>query len=324
MKNIRPLIKRVAAYSIDLLIVLTITSLITRIPTLNKNMSSYQKTYDEYTEKYTEYSDYLNLLQKSFEDNEINEEEYTELIKKETYKELIEEKYEDNQISKGEYNKIITNINQKFDKTSKNYIYLLNKKGVTNSIITLIATLLYFGVFQYLLKGQTIGKKILKLQVVSASSKKINIINYLLRTLLVNDVFLNGIGIILLLTTSQKIYTKANNLIGMLISISEALIVFLILTREDKRGLHDLLFNTQVIELNESIDEDKNNNILIEDKSNSENISIINEEETEKEVVSKTTVKKTKNNQNNNNYKKNKEVKNSGKERKSNKENKTK
>jgi len=323
MKNIRPLIKRIAAYSIDLLVVLTISSLITRIPILNKNMDSYQKTYDEYTEKYTEYSDYLNLLQKSFEDNEINEEEYNELIKNETYKEVIEEKYEDNKISKGEYNKIITNLNQKFDKTSKKYVYILNKKGVTNSIITLIATLLYFGVFQYLLKGQTIGKKFLKLKVVSASSKELNIFNYLLRSILVNEIIFNTADIIFLLTTSSKIYTKANNLIGIFISISEAIIVFLILTREDKRGLHDLLFNTQVIDLTESDDEDKKENPLIEEKSIIDNQSNI---EDEVKIVAKKekTTTKSKNNQNSNINKNNKEVKNNGKERKTNKGNKTK
>ena len=36
----------------------------------------------------------------------------------------------------------------------------------------------YFGIIQYFLKGQTIGKKILKLKVISASTKKINILNY--------------------------------------------------------------------------------------------------------------------------------------------------
>lgn len=259
MTNIRPLMKRVGAYVIDLFIVLTISSLISSIPILNKNMDSYQETYSEYTDKYNKYAEYLTLLESSYEDNEITEEEYNELIKEESYQDLIISKYEDNKISQGEYKDIVEDINNQFDKISKDYVYLLNKKGVSNSIITLVCTLLYFGILQYFLKGQTIGKRLLKLKVVSASDKKINILNYLLRSLIVNDVLLNTISILFLLLTSKKVYTQADNILGILISISEAIIIFLVLTRVDGRGLHDLLFNTKVISTIEetSINENK-------------------------------------------------------------------
>jgi len=36
-----------------------------------------------------------------------------------------------------------------------------------------------------------------------------------------------------------------------LVSIVEAIIIFLVLTREDARGLHDLLFNTKVVSIEE-------------------------------------------------------------------------
>lgn len=251
MKNIRPLMKRVGAYAIDLFIVLIIASFISNIPFLNKNMESYQKTYDEYEEKYNTYSEYLTLLEEKYQDEKITEEEYTELINSEEYKDLITSKYDDNKISQGEYKEIVESINNEFDKVVTDYVYILNKKGISNSIITLVCTLLYFGILQYFLKGQTIGKKLLKLKVVSASDKKINILNYILRSLIVNDILLNTISIIFLLLTSKKVYTQADNILSILISISEAVIIFLVLTREDQRGLHDLLFNTKVISTEE-------------------------------------------------------------------------
>lgn len=254
MTNIKPLMKRVCAYIIDLFIVLLISSLISSIPFLNKGMDDYQKTYTEYEQKYNNYAKYLTLLEESYKDKEINEEEYIKLTEQEKYKEIISSKYEDNKISQGEYKEIVENINKKFDSVAKDYIYILNKKGISNSIITLICTLLYFGILQYFLKGQTIGKKILKLKVVSASDKKINILNYILRSLIVNDVLLNTIGLLLLVLTSKKVYTQADNIISTIISISEALIIFLVLTRIDQRGLHDLLFNTKVISTEESIE----------------------------------------------------------------------
>ena len=198
MKNIKPFIKRVSAYLIDMIIVLMLASAISSIPVINKNMDEYQNTYNEYESKYNEYSNYLTQLEKSYEDKEINEEEYNTLTENEYYKEIIINKYEDNKISKGEYKKITTEINDKFNNEAQNYIYILNKKSISNTIITLVTTLLYFGILQYILKGQTIGKKIMKLKITSATDKKINIINYILRSLVINNIFLNTIILIFL------------------------------------------------------------------------------------------------------------------------------
>lgn len=249
MNNIRPVLKRVLAYSIDILIVLILASFITEISIFNNNMDKYEKTYQEYQEKYDEYAKYLNLLEEKYQDSEITEEEYNELISKEIYQEIITSKYEDKKITKGEYNKIKEELNTEYSSIAKDYIYKLNKQGIFNSIITLSTTLLYFGIIQYFLKGQTIGKKILKLKIVSASNKKLNIFNYILRTLVVNNILLNGISILFLLLATKTVYLQADNILGMLVSVSEAIIIFLVLTREDQRGLHDLLFNTKVISI---------------------------------------------------------------------------
>lgn len=248
MENLKPVLKRVGAYIIDLFIVFIISSLISSIPGLNKNIDSYQKTYDEYQEKYNDYAEYLTLLEDSYKDNEITEEEYNKLIESTQYSEIVINKYDDNQITKKEYQQIFEEINNNFDSLAKDYVYLLNKDSVTNTIVTLSFTLLYFGVIQYFLKGRTIGKWIFKLQVVSNNEKKLNIINYLLRSLVVNNVLLNAVSIIFLITTSKTTYQNANNIISTIISIVEAIIIFLVLTRADHRGLHDLLFNTKVIE----------------------------------------------------------------------------
>lgn len=260
MKNTRPLMKRVCAYLIDLLIVLIISSTISNIPFLNKNLDKYQSTYKEYEEKYNQYSNYIKLLDESYKDSKISEEEYTKLIEDTTHSQMLISKYDDEKISKGEYKEIISSINETFDNIAKEYVYRLNKAGVSNSIITIVCTILYFGVLQYFLKGQTIGKKLFKLKVVSASKKKINILNYLLRSLIVNDVFLNTISVIFLITATQPIYTTANEIIGTIISIIEAIIIFFVLTREDQRGIHDLLFNTKVISVESSYEEPQKEN----------------------------------------------------------------
>ena len=61
MKNLKPLMRRVCAYMIDLFLVLILATLVSSIPFLNKNMDKYQKTYDEYEEKFNDYSEYIKL-----------------------------------------------------------------------------------------------------------------------------------------------------------------------------------------------------------------------------------------------------------------------
>ena len=208
MNNLTPLVKRVGAYMIDILIVMILSLAITSIPFLRKNTNEYQDKYSEYEEKYTKTNEFYQLLQTSYKDSEISQEEYDELLKKEIYNDILTENYEDNKISKGEYKEITNKINESLTNLTKDYNYILGKIAISDSIITIVTTLLYFGVIQYILKGQTVGKKLLNLQVVSASKKELNILNYILRSLIINNVLLNAIGLIFLAYSSKKIYLQ--------------------------------------------------------------------------------------------------------------------
>ena len=122
MKNIKPFLKRVLAYTIDMIIILIVSSLLSSIPFLNKGMDSYQKTYKEYEEEYQKYSEYIKLLNTSYEDKEITEEEYLKLTESTEYSKTIETKYEDQKISKDECEDIVEEVNEEFDKIAKEYI----------------------------------------------------------------------------------------------------------------------------------------------------------------------------------------------------------
>lgn len=285
MNNIRPLMKRVCAYAIDIVIVTLLASSISSIKFLNKNMEEYQKTYEEYEERYTNYTNYLNLLEESYKDKVIEEEEYNKLIEISEYKEIITKKYEDKVIEEEEYNSIVSQSNKEFDSVVNNYVYRLNKQGISNSIITLICTLLYFGIVQYLLKGQTIGKKLLKLKVISITEKKLTIWTYLLRSLIVNNVLLNTISIIFLTVASKKVYNAANTVLSSIVSLLEAAIIFTVLTRSDGRGLHDLLFKTKVLSTKEEL-------IVKEEKETTKTQKTIEAEYTEKTKPTKKQNKK--------------------------------
>lgn len=246
--DLKPVLKRIGAYMIDIIVTVMVATLITNIPIINTKYQKYQDKYQEYQKLYTEYTNTKNLLKESYNDSVITKEEYEKLIKDNSYQEIITKYYEDEKITADEYDSISSDIDKEYTETAQDYNYELQKLGIYNSIVTLSTTLVYFGVIAYLFKGQTLGKKLLNIQIVSANDKKLTIFNYLLRSLIVNNVLLNGINLIFLGFTSKETFLKCDNIISLLISLIEATIIYLVIVREDHRGLHDLICNTKVID----------------------------------------------------------------------------
>lgn len=271
MKNINILLKRICAYIVDIIIVMFISILISSIPYISKDNEKYQQKYSEYVEEYNKYIEFKTLLEETYDDETITKEEYNKLLEKEMYTEKIISSYEDNQISKGEYKNILELYEKDFTKMSEDYNYKLGKLSYQDTLIILLCTLFYFAIVQYLLKGQTIGKKLFKIKVVSINKNKVSIINYIIRSLIVNNVFLNLLGIVFLLLTPKQTYLTLNNILSILISLTEGIIIYLVLTRDDSRGLHDLLVKTKVISLDKE-NESSNKIIEIEETKEVKNI----------------------------------------------------
>lgn len=246
MKNSSPLFKRIGAYIIDVYIVFTIASLVSGIQFLNPNYDTYQKLSKEYDTLCNNYINAIKLLNESYEDNILSEEEYNKFSES-VYKDIIAAKFDDKELTKDEHQEVVKKINEDFGIENQDYKYLLKKNNIGEAVVTLVLTLLYFGILQYLFKGQTIGKKLLKLQVVSATDKKLNVFTYILRTFIVNNFILNTIGTIFLIIASKQTYVTADEIIYTLISIVQAVVIFTMMSRDDARGVHDLLFGTKVI-----------------------------------------------------------------------------
>ena len=82
-----------------------------------------------------------------------------------TFKSFFESDYDGSKINKSEITKQKEKITTYYTEKAADYNYKMQKMSISNSIITLSVTLLYFGILQFFLKGQTLGKKILKLSV---------------------------------------------------------------------------------------------------------------------------------------------------------------
>ncbi|MBQ2872932.1 MAG: RDD family protein [Bacilli bacterium] len=127
-------------------------------------------------------------------------------------------------------------------------MYDYQKETILTSGISLALTVAYFVVFQYMNKGQTLGKKLLKIQVVDKETKKpITILKGLLRTFIITSALSGTISLITLYLLKQNIYYTIYGTFLGIETIFVLITVILVLYKKDGRGLHDMMSNTIVI-----------------------------------------------------------------------------
>lgn len=197
-----------------------------------------------------------------------------------------------------EYTQLIEDANNGDIDTSseeyKNEIIDLNYKiaeyKVINSSISVVSLIIYFVIIQYFLKGQTVGKKILKLKVVSNKDKELNIGNYFVRSLILNNIIFSIILIIGVYIFKPNGYYNLSMVVSYLQLLVMSVIILMVVLRKDNRGLHDIIAGTKVITLEPVISEeivDNKETIEIETKEEKKNTN-------SKEKVTKTKTTSTK------------------------------
>lgn len=171
----------------------------------------------------------------------------------------------------------------------KNFSYRLAKLQIPNSILNIVITFGYFVVFQYLNKGQTVGKRLMKIRVKSKDGKRVGFVQILVRSLLINEIIASIILVIFISTMSQSMYLKANRIVELI----DMLIVYgslgFIMFRPDACGLHDLLMNTVVVNDEKEVSEEKEE--TVESKKANVKEAKVSSEKTKKTNVKKTVKK---------------------------------
>lgn len=124
----------------------------------------------------------------------------------------------------------------------------LDYSNVMTSIVGVVVFILYFVVFQFYNNGQTLGKKLMGVRVVSATGdKKVSMNQYVLRSLLVNSLVCNIllIGMVLFMSRDVYFYTKfiVEGIQTLLIIVS----AFMVIYSASGRGLHDKMAETRVV-----------------------------------------------------------------------------
>lgn len=185
------------------------------------------------------------------------------LLPLDPYKDKYKDAYE-------KYNEVVQKSTEDEKNDYKDEIIELNyevyKYRTYSSMFSATALILYFGVLPLVMNGQTLGKKIMKLRVVSNNEKKLNFWKYLIRIVILNNIWLSLINIGAVYVVSGVKFYYVTYVISMLSSLIYMLNLIMVMFRKDNRGLHDMVAGTKVILVSndvvvESVEEVKKDSI---------------------------------------------------------------
>lgn len=128
--------------------------------------------------------------------------------------------------------------------------YDIDYSNVLSMIVEVVLLILYFIVFQFYNKGQTFGKKLMKLRVVSTNGNELTLNQVTCRALIIDSILINLFMIAALLFSGRNYYYYASLSLQLLSGIIIFITLMMIFFRKDGRGLHDVMTGTKVIQEN--------------------------------------------------------------------------
>ncbi len=125
--------------------------------------------------------------------------------------------------------------------------YDMARETVLLSIINIAIALVYFVIVQFKNNGQTIGKKLLHIRVVKQDNSNLTMNDILFRALLIDSILFDMIILCFTVFSNKDGYFYG---VGSIIII-QYLVLFvscmMILSKNNKQGLHDIIAKTEVI-----------------------------------------------------------------------------
>ena len=128
--------------------------------------------------------------------------------------------------------------------------YYIDYSNVLSMIVEVVLLILYFIVFQFYNKGQTFGKKLMKLRVVNNNGNELTLNQVTCRALIIDSILINLFMIAALLFSGRNYYYYASLSLQILSGIIIFVTLMMIFFRKDGRGLHDVVTGTKVIQEN--------------------------------------------------------------------------
>ena len=128
-----------------------------------------------------------------------------------------------------------------------NIIYNVDKEKIAFSILNFIVIFLYFVIVPLITKGKTCGKYLMKIKVKNKNKDKINFLGLLIRNFIINGLGYLLIQMILVNVVKPGNYFYILTILAIIQILLVIISVFMVKYRKDKRGLHDIISGTVVI-----------------------------------------------------------------------------
>ena len=127
-------------------------------------------------------------------------------------------------------------------------LYKVNKANVNSYLLGLVIYVGYFVLFQFFNGGATIGKKLLKIKVVSQGGGEVSLWQMIVRTSIINGIVPLALSLILVFTTKGLVFLTLSSVVGLFENIFVIICVFMLLYKSDCLALHDIMSKSVVIE----------------------------------------------------------------------------
>lgn len=139
---------------------------------------------------------------------------------------------------------------EEFANQSTSIMYDLEKASLPSDIVTVVIFIGYFIVFQYLNKGQTLGKKLFKIKIVEGKKKgSPRLITVITRSMLIDMILMRLAIIVFAIALDSYGFVMIYGLFSMLYMMFIFACVFMMLFRKDKMSLHDIITHSNVVEV---------------------------------------------------------------------------
>lgn len=125
--------------------------------------------------------------------------------------------------------------------------YDIDRAAALTYIADVTVVILYFVIYQFYSNGQTLGKKLMKIQVVGIDDKKLTINDYLYRGVISHAILANILIVILLMFMSRDNYFYVSFPLQLIQIVLLLITIFMVLFKKDGRGLHDKVAHSIVV-----------------------------------------------------------------------------
>ena len=164
----------------------------------------------------------------------VNEKDTKKFTKSAT--ELVE-KFSNNEIS-----------NEEFIEENKELSYNMARSTGIVSLVTIIMNILYFVVYQLYNKGQTVGKRLMRIKIKSDDGE-LFMNQMIFRAFIANFILVDLISFIFMVFASKDMYFYITGIFQGIQYLIVIISIFMVLTRKDGCSIHDKLMHTKVVRI---------------------------------------------------------------------------